>query len=422
MLGSIPERILPFLNRLKEKGFSAYLVGGCVRDFILGKEPNDYDITTNATVEEIIRVFNSYHILNKHRVKHNTVYVKKHGEQVDITAFRCEEDYTISGDLKMRDFTINAIAYDQDFIDPLNGLNDIKNKVIKACDLEMFLEDPLRILRAIRFASKLGFTIEEDTRNLIKTNYIKLSKINIQRINKELSLALEGEHITNIMMEFWDVFCFLIPELNSTIKYNEQLEELDFFLYKQLAKRIGEVPRDYILRTAILILTAVNCHYFKYQEQTKSMVIERYNICSEILKKFNYEVTVRDEILFLIKNLDSKLYTREDVVKILSKSPSGSLESCFRLIEFKKALNRKVSNYEYLLECINGITEKEIFGISKLKLTVPDLMGFQIDIITAEKIRYEMIDLILENKLINDKKQMLKYIKKNLIQQYIQGM
>ena len=68
MLGSIPERILPFLNRLKEKGFSAYLVGGCVRDFILGKEPNDYDITTNATVEEIIRAFNSYHISNKHRV------------------------------------------------------------------------------------------------------------------------------------------------------------------------------------------------------------------------------------------------------------------------------------------------------------------------------------------------------------------
>lgn len=413
MRESIPDRISLFLNRLKEHGFEAYLVGGSVRDYILGKKPTDYDISTNATVEDILRVFKNYHILNKHRVKHNTVFIKRHEEQVDVTAFRCEEDYTINGDLRMRDFTINALAYGDDFIDPLNGREDIENKIIRACDFDMFLEDPLRMLRGIRFASTLGFEIEEETKKIIKTNYSLLSKVGVQRIMTELCLILNGDYVSNVMNEYWEVFCYLIPELNSTIKYNENLDEVEFFLYRLLVKKISEVKKDYILRTAILILYAVNCHYFLNEKNSPKVISDRCDICIKILDKLCFDVSDKKEIIYLIENLDKRIFDDDDVRKLITRTPCGKKESIYRLLDFKIALNRKIANYDKIIDIVNRLKAKS-FDINRLAVTMADITGFALGKSKTNILLLKILDLVFDGKLQNNKKVILKYIKKNL--------
>ena len=138
MKNYIPKRILDIINCLKANGFEAYLVGGCVRDFLLNKTPKDFDISTNATVEEMLEVFKEHHIINNNGLKHATVSLRYQDDTIEVTSYRNENDYSIYGDLKKRDLTINAIAYDGEFIDPFDGIKDIKNKIIKVCENDSF--------------------------------------------------------------------------------------------------------------------------------------------------------------------------------------------------------------------------------------------------------------------------------------------
>jgi tRNA nucleotidyltransferase (CCA-adding enzyme) len=222
MKNVIPKRILDILNQLKSSGFDAYLVGGCVRDFLLNKTPKDYDISTNATVSEMLEVFKNFHVINNNGLKHNTVSVYYMGDVIEVTSYKNKNDYSIYGDLYNRDLTINAIAYDNGFIDPLGGINDIKNKIIRVCNENSFKDDYLRILRTLRFASKLNFDIVDDTKHLIKENYKGLEGISKERINNELCQILEGDNVLNILFEYKEVFSFIIPSLTNTIDFDQK--------------------------------------------------------------------------------------------------------------------------------------------------------------------------------------------------------
>ena len=415
MKNNIPKRIIKFMKKLKENGFEAYLVGGCVRDFFLNKEPNDYDVATNASVEDILKIFKKFHILNKKNIKHNTVFVMFYDMLIEVTSYRCIEEYTISGDLMMRDITINAMAYDGEFIDPLNGKMDIENKVIRACDLDSFAEDPIRLLRAIRFASTLGFEIEEKTKELIKQHYSSLTKIGKQRIGLELFRIFKGDYIYNVMMEYWEVFCLIIPELSSTIKYDKNNKEIDLTLYEKLVKAINNIKEDYVTRLAVLILESVNCSYFMYEKKSERMVLERYNICKDFLIKFNFDVKDREEILFLIENIDKRISYRKDIIKLIARTPEGSVNLVMRLIDFKLALNRKIKNYDRVINIIEEIKNEQHFILKDLNVGMRELCGFQLDKVRAKKLQYMILDLVIDGKVENKKKKILKYIKENLI-------
>src|SRR3989344_1910641 len=187
---NVPEEIINIAEKLQKAGFRAYLVGGCVRDLLLGKDPKDWDITTNANPEEIQKIFPD----SVYENKFGTVGVKTDSKEeklkiVEITTFRLEGKYTdkrhpdeikfaktIEEDLGRRDFTINALALSiaegmaKEIIDPFNGEQDIKNKIIRAVGdpNKRFNEDALRLVRAVRFAADLNFEIEEKTAAAIK--------------------------------------------------------------------------------------------------------------------------------------------------------------------------------------------------------------------------------------------------------------
>lgn len=193
------KEVLEILNRLENNNFKAYIVGGYVRDYILNRKTNDYDIATNARPDDIIKLFSDKKIILNEKFG-NVVL-----NNIEITAFRKDEynnsrfpkiTYvdTINEDVKRRDFTINALYMNKDYeiIDTINAMEDLTNKIIKTVkDPNIsFDEDPLRIIRAIRFAHMLNFEIEEETLIALQKYAYKLKEISKERINKEIKKGI----------------------------------------------------------------------------------------------------------------------------------------------------------------------------------------------------------------------------------------
>lgn len=192
------------LERLETSGHAAYLVGGCVRDILMGRHPNDWDICTSALPEEVIKVFPNTRPTG---IKHGTVTVITHGSQVEVTTFRSDGEYKdhrrpenvryiadLKGDLERRDFTINAIAMERsgDLFDPFSGRDDIQNKIIRCVgDPDTrFNEDALRMLRALRFSAVLGFEIDAATLKSIQNNAYLAKALAKERVQTELEKIL----------------------------------------------------------------------------------------------------------------------------------------------------------------------------------------------------------------------------------------
>ncbi len=226
---SVPKYILSAMQLMHDNGFSPYLVGGCVRDYIMNKTPHDFDITVGASPEEIVNFFQSHHFrtIPKGR-EFGTVGVLIEGEVIEITPYRTESGYNDSRhpdnvefvkdirlDLSRRDFTINAMAMDKDgnLLDIFGGCEDLGNKIIRCVGdpQERFAEDALRILRAIRFASRLGFEIQEKTRVAMSLHKSLLANISAERIQAEIKETLSYPHSYTILNDCLDIICELIP-------------------------------------------------------------------------------------------------------------------------------------------------------------------------------------------------------------------
>ena len=207
---NIPNRVDKILRTLNRAGFDAFVVGGCVRDMLMGRKPSDWDITTSATPEETKSCFSGLKVIET-GIKHGTVTVVMDGEPFEITTFRSDGTYSdgrhpdsvnfskdIRVDLARRDFTMNALAYSpaKGLIDEFGGMDDIKNRVIRAVGDpgERFKEDSLRIMRAIRFAGTLGFMIEPDTARAVKSLAGTASRSSAERIMTELNKLLMGAY------------------------------------------------------------------------------------------------------------------------------------------------------------------------------------------------------------------------------------
>ena len=194
----IPSGANEIIHTLQNNGYEAFLVGGCVRDSILGRPIHDYDITTSATPDEMMKVFKDKRIIET-GLQHGTITIVINGEGYECTTYRIDGNYSdsrrpdsvtftqnLKEDLKRRDFTINAMAYNDEvgLVDPFNGMEDIEHYKIRCVGRaeDRFSEDALRILRAIRFASQLGFVVDSDVSLNIHKMYKNLENISIERV------------------------------------------------------------------------------------------------------------------------------------------------------------------------------------------------------------------------------------------------
>ena len=240
----VPENIRFVMNKLEEAKFEAYVVGGCVRDSILGYTPKDWDLTTDATPDEIREVFKDYPIINNNGEKHGTVTVRYNEENIEITTYRIDGEYKdsrhpesveftkdIVKDLARRDFTINAMAYNSGdtVIDPFGGLKDLKEGIVRAVGdpKERFKEDALRILRGLRFACRYNFHIENGTMYAMFFQKDLLDNISAERIHDEIIRIFDYETVSDLMQGFMPgaIIYHIIPEFK--------------YLNKQLFKLVG---------------------------------------------------------------------------------------------------------------------------------------------------------------------------------------
>ncbi|MEG1677217.1 MAG: HD domain-containing protein [Clostridia bacterium] len=233
----IPKDAFTLIQRLQSAGYQAYAVGGCVRDALLQKLPNDWDICTSAKPDEMKLVFSDCRVIET-GLKHGTLTVFMGDAPYEITTFRMEGEYSdhrhpdhcvfidsLEEDLSRRDFTINAMAYSPalGLIDPFHGWRDLLSLTIRcvgqpAC---RFREDPLRILRALRFSAVLGFTIEAETAAIVHAYRHSLALVSVERIAIELKKLLLGANAAAVLSQYADVFCEFIPEIKPCIGFHQ---------------------------------------------------------------------------------------------------------------------------------------------------------------------------------------------------------
>ena len=264
----LPHDAYRLLQTLRAAGHSAYVVGGCVRDSLLGRLPGDWDICTSARPDEMKALFCSQRLILTGE-KHGTVAVILHGKPYEMTTYRLDGSYRdhrhpdnvqfvddLAADLARRDFTINAMAYApgeglQDFF---GGQADLSAGVIRAVGEadRRFQEDALRILRAIRFASVLGFELDPETDAAARRNAPLLQKISVDRVFAELSKLLCGPGAGKILRAYPDILGVVLPELTPTVGFAQHNVHHCYDVYTHTAVAVDHVPPEVTLRLAAL--------------------------------------------------------------------------------------------------------------------------------------------------------------------------
>lgn len=321
----IPAKIQIILDTLKHCGYKAYIVGGCVRDSIMGMAPHDWDVTTDAAPDEIKAVFASFRTIDT-GIKHGTVTVLSDGEPVEVTTFRIDGEYTdnrhpdcvkftkkIEDDLSRRDFTINAIAYDptEGLIDPFGGENDIKNRIIRCVGSpdKRFSEDALRILRAVRFASVLGFDIDKETAESIIKNENLISKVAVERISTELLKLLTGKNVFTVLTKYRSVIAVFIPELALEFDFRQYGKKHAYDVWIHTALTVANIENDPILRLTMLLHDTGKPATHKINENGDSTfknhaavggviaenILRRLRMSNEYIRTVSFLVSVHDK-------------------------------------------------------------------------------------------------------------------------------
>lgn len=452
----INEKLKKFNSIFEKAGFKAYLVGGAVRDIFLKKNPSDFDVATNATPQDVIKLFK---FVVPTGIEHGTVTVHFMNEEIEVTTFRTESGYsdarhpdkinyaaTIEEDLSRRDFTINAIAvnlHDGKIVDPFKGRKDIKRKIITTVGKphDRFMEDGLRPIRAIRFASKLNFKIDKATYSEIKNPAVqkKISSISVERFRDELMkmLASEKPSVGFLMMEESGVLKIFMDEL-SVCRGCVQKDDRGYHIFDVMDHCIyacdGAPKEKPLLRFAAFlhdcgkpasknerVIEGVKTNNFynheKYSVQIAQKIMTNLKFSNA---EINYVCHLIENHMFHYTPDWSNAAVRRFIVKVGLENIDDLIdlrladmygkynepvrmhdtESCHQLIEFQ--------------ERIKDIASKNnAFSLKDLKINGNDLIkegipaGKQIGLILNE-----LFECVLEDPEMNDRKKLIEIVRK----------
>lgn len=320
----IPDGARLVMERLHEAGFEAYVVGGCVRDALLGLEPSDWDLCTSARPEEMQRVFAGFHVVET-GLQHGTLTIVIDHVPYETTTFRVDGAYTdhrhpdgvtfvsrVEDDLARRDFTINAMAYHPEtgLVDAFGGQEDLKRRVIRCVGApeKRFEEDALRILRALRFASTYDFQVDAATAEAVHRLYPSLRNVAAERIRVELQKLLCGKGVGRILREYADVITYLLPELAPCVGFDQKTPFHRYDVWEHTLRAVEAVAPQVVLRWAMLLHDSGKPACFSVDEQGvghaygHSEVSRQY--AEQAMERLKMDHATRDKVLMLVARHD----------------------------------------------------------------------------------------------------------------------
>jgi putative nucleotidyltransferase with HDIG domain len=444
---NFPQELITICKVLQDNGFESYIVGGSVRDILMKKEPKDYDITTSASISDIERLFpECYSTIGKNREDLGTRAIKEGNMVYEITPYRKDGLYmdnrhpesvefgvSLRDDLSRRDFTMNAIAMNPitgEIIDPFSGRLSLGCRTIKCVSNadKRFKEDSLRILRAVRFASQLGFYIHWHIVDAIKRNCYLLDNISQERKRDELMKTLLGSYVSYGLDFLFDteIGNYLLPELVKCKNVLQQFEHHRYDVFKHCIECCKQLPKEKpLLRLAGLLhdvakpdcKTVVDSKIHFYEHEEKSAVM-----AEEIMKRFKFST---DDVKYVVLLIREHMITydrgwkKSSIRRLIARV---GRENILDLIKLRKAdvLSRGVVKHlddvnelhERVIEVLN---EKPILKVSNLVINGEDVMR-EFNIPQGKKIGEilkAMHDAVLEDKVKNDREELFKYVKNN---------
>ncbi len=380
----LPDDVRMILNRFHENGYEAFIVGGCVRDSLLGDEPKDYDITTNALPTQVEQLFSDLKVIET-GIRHGTVTVIINKEPYEITTYRTDVKYsdhrhpdevryalTLEEDLSRRDFTVNAMAYDEEngLIDSFNGVNDLNEGIIRCVgDPDTrFNEDALRILRCIRFASRYGFSIEENTESALFRNRELLRYVSVERIATEFNEIITSNKANEYLSRYRIIFETVMP----------QLEDLDFSL-------VGKVNRRLYMRISALFVL----------DDSLSAV--------GMLRHMHYSNKIIDEVSTLLDHVDSPLETDYDIRRMFFEI---GIKATNDLLSLKKARGDDL-DYGMIRKRIREL-RKSFIARDQMNINGDDLMILGYRGREIGQILDDLYEQILRDEIKNDHEELMK--------------
>lgn len=438
----LPEYIIEFSDKLRKAGFKIYLVGGAVRDLLLKKTVTNWDFTTNASPKEILKMFPNAFYNNTY----GTVSIPiKQSTIIEITPFRKESDYqdfrhpqkiewakNIEEDLARRDFTINAIAYDgKNLIDPFAGQKDLESRLIRAVGdpNKRFNEDALRLIRAIRFASELGFFIEENTRLAIEKNASLITKISWERIRDEFLKILTSAHPAEgiLFLRNTKLLYHILPELDRCFfipqKSPKRHHIYDVGTHLVMALKYCS-SKDPITRFATLIHDIGKADTFKKDEKTGLITFYNHEVvgkklAEKIAKRFRLSNKQKEKLILLVAYHQftvSELQTDKAIRRFIRNVGKEYLQDMLDLrVADRLGSGTKPTSWRFELFKKRLIeVQKEPFKITDLKINGNDVMNI-LGLKTGPKVGKvlkKIFEQVIGGKLKNEREKLLNEVKK----------
>ena len=441
MILEIPKNAETILHILENAGYEAYVVGGCVRDSILGRKPDDWDITTSAKPEQVKELF---HRTVDTGLQHGTVTVLMEKEGYEVTTYRVDGEYedgrhpkevtftaSLEEDLKRRDFTINAMAYNPSggLVDLFGGLEDIDRKIIRCVGdpLERFTEDALRIMRAVRFSAQLGFSIEEETRKALKVLAPNLKHVSAERIQVELVKLLMSPHPDYLRTAYEaGITAEFLPEFDACMETSQNTPHHCYTVGEHILHSLCHVRADRVLRITMLLHDIGKPVVRKTDENGRDHFKTHGNagekMAGQILRRLKFDNDTIRKVTRLVKWHDDR---PEGTLKSVRRAVNRIGEDLFPLyLEVQQAdmlaqslyrRNEKQARLDSVRDAYRQIIEeKQCVSLKTLAVTGRDLIenGYRPGKEIGEKLE-KLLNLVLEDPEKNQKEILLEIIRKD---------
>ena len=441
----IPAKVSELLSCLKQAGFSSWVVGGCIRDALLGITPHDWDICTSALPEQMQQVFHGYRTVET-GLKHGTLTVIADHLPYEVTTFRIDGDYTdhrhpdsvifvddLTRDLARRDFTVNAMAWSPDagLQDPFGGQQDLSAKIIRCVGEpeQRFDEDALRILRAMRFAAVYDFEIESSTASALRKMAPDLKRIAGERIREELLRLLCGKAAGRILREYPEVLAEIIPEIRPMIGYDQRNHHHSYDLWEHTVRGIEGVPADPVLRLTMLLHDTGKPVVRTTDEKGEGHYKGHPKVSEEIARRtaeaLHLDNAFRDRLCTLVRHHDTPLRTengeintdRSFLLRRLNKYGETDLRALFlihrsdRIATGYTTTEREDIRLKERMDALDALlAEQPCFTLKDLAVNGRDLTATGLKGKAVGETLQQLLEAVMDGAVPNEKEALLKRI------------